>query len=66
MELAYLPPYSPDLNPIEQLSARLMTLLRKAAARTVNTLWAAIGVLLESFEPDECTNDFHRTGHGSN
>ena len=41
------------------------TALRKAAARTVNTLWAAIGVLLESFKPDECANDFHRTGYGS-
>ena len=66
MELVYLPPYSPGLNPVEQFSARLKTLLRKAAVRTVNTLWAAIGVLLESFEPDECANSFHRTRYGSN
>ena len=57
-ELVYLPPYSPDLNPIEQVFARLKALLRKAAARTVSTLWAAIGTLLESFQPDKCTNDF--------
>ena len=65
-ELVYLPPYSPDLNPIEQLFAKLKALLRKAAARTVSTLWAAIGVLLESFQPDECVNYFRHAGYGSN
>ena len=64
-ELVYLPPYSPDLNPIEQLFARLKALLRKAAARTVSTLWAAIGALLESFQPDECANYFRNSGYGS-
>ena len=63
--LVYLPPYSLDLNPIEQLFAKLKTLLRKAAARTVDTLWAAIGALLESFEPDECANYFRHAGYGS-
>ena len=65
-ELVYLPPYSPDLNPIEQLFAKLKALLRKAAARTVSALWAAIGVLLESFQPDECVNYFRHAGYGSN
>ena len=65
-ELVYLPPYSPDLNPIERLFAKLKALLRKAAARTVSTLWAAIGVLLESFQPDECVNYFRHAGYGSN
>lgn len=64
-ELVYLPPYSPDLNPIEQLFARLKALLRKAAARTVSTLWAAIGALLESFQPDECANYFRNSGYAS-
>ena len=64
--MVYLPPYSPDLNPIEQLLTELKALLRKAAARTVSTLWAAIGVLLESFEPDECANYFRHAGYGSN
>ena len=64
-ELLYLPPYSPDLNPIEQLFAKLKALLRKAAARTVSTLWAAIGALLENFEPDECANYFRHAGYGA-
>ena len=54
--LLYLPPYSPDLNPIEQLFAKLKALLRKAAARTQETLWATIGQLLDRFSPDECRN----------
>ena len=65
-ELVYLPPYSPDLNPIEQLFAKLKALLRKPAARSVSTRWAAIGVLLQSFEPDECANYFRHAGYGSN
>ena len=64
--MVYPPPYSPDLNPIEQLFAKLKALLRKAAARTISTLWAAIGVLLESFEPDECANYFRHAGYSSN
>src|SRR5919112_1478422 len=50
----YLPPYSPDLNPIEQFFAKLKALLRKAAARTKDALWDAIGQVLEAFEPQEC------------
>lgn len=49
--ILYLPPYSPDLNPIEQMFAKLKALLRKAAARTREELWTAIGSLLEAFSP---------------
>lgn len=61
--LLYLPPYSPDLNPIEQAFAKLKALLRKAAARTVTTLWDAVGVLLQRFSPTECANYFANAGH---
>jgi transposase len=61
--LRYLPPYSPDFNPIEQLFAKLKTLLRKAAARTVQTLWHAIGHLLAAFSPAECANYFTDAGY---
>lgn len=54
--ILYLPPYSPDLNPIERLFAKLKTLLRKAAARTKEQLWSTIGRLLEAYTPAECTN----------
>jgi len=52
--LLYLPAYSPDLNPIEQLFAKLKALLRKAAARTRDALWDSIGALLDAFTPAEC------------
>ncbi len=60
-----MPPYSLNLNLIEQLFAKPGGLLRKAAARTVGTLWAAIGALLESFEPDKCAGYFRHAGYGS-
>lgn len=63
--LAYLPPYSPDLNPIEQLFAKLKALLRKAAERSVGALWNRIGQLLDSFSPDECRNYFRNAGYVS-
>ena len=63
--LVFLPPYSPDLNPIEMAFARLKALLRKAAERTVAGLWAAIGTLLDSFTPAECRNYFAAAGYGS-
>ena len=63
--LLYLPPYSPDLNPIEQLFAKLKALLRKAAARTKDALWTAIGSVLDSFKPDECANYLAHCGYGS-
>lgn len=64
-ELRYLPPYSPDLNPIEQLFAKLKTLLRKAAERTVEATWKRIGALLECFTPHECANYFTNAGYAS-
>jgi transposase len=60
-----LPPYSPDLNPIEQLFAKLKALLRKAAARTRNELWQAIGRLLATIPPSECANYLSHCGYGS-
>ena len=61
--ILYLPPYSPDLNPIEQAFAKLKTLLRKAAARTRDILWATIGTLLSSFSPNECRNYLANAGY---
>ena len=61
--LLYLPPYSPDLNPIEQLFAKLKTLLRKAAARSREALWTTIGNLLDAFSPDECRNYLANCGY---
>jgi transposase len=61
--LLYLPPYSPDFNPIEQVFAKLKALLRKAAARTVDALWAAIATALDAFTPDECANYFTNSGY---
>jgi transposase len=61
--LLYLPPYSPDLNPIEQLFAKLKALLREAAARTKEALWSAIGSLLDRFTPDECANYLVNCGY---
>lgn len=61
--LLYLPPYSPDFNPIENAFAKLKALLRKAAERTLDGLWAAIGRLLDAFTPDECANYFAAAGY---
>ena len=55
-KLLFLPPYSPDLNPIEQVFAKLKTLMRKAAERTVEDTWRRLGTLLDSFKPNECAN----------
>ena len=62
-KLFFLPPYSPDLNPIEQVFAKLKALLRKAAARTVETTWRRIGQLLDRFTPTECANYFRNAGY---
>ena len=62
-KLFFLPKYSPDLNPIEQVFAKLKHLLRKAAARTVEAVCAAIGQLLEAFTPQECANYFKNAGY---
>jgi transposase len=61
--LLYLPPYSPDFNPIENAFAKLKALLRKAAERTVEGLWNTIGRLLNAFTPDECANYFAAAGY---
>jgi transposase len=63
--LRFLPKYSPDLNPIEQLFAKLKHLLRKAAARTQDTVCQAIGTLLDSFTAQECANYFTNSGYAS-
>ncbi len=61
--LLYLPPYSPDFNPIENAFAKLKALLRKAAERTIEGLWHLIGTLIETFSPEECTNYFAAAGY---
>ena len=61
----YLPPYSPDLNPIEMVFAKLKALLRKASERTVDKLWDRIGKLLEAFTSQECQNYLTHQGYGS-
>jgi len=63
--LFFLPPYSPDLNPIEQVFAKLKTLLRKAAERTVETTWKRIGTLLNAFSSQECANYLRNSGYAS-
>jgi transposase len=62
-KLFFLPKYSPDLNPIEQVFAKLKHLLRKCAARTVEAICAAIGQLLHAFTPEECVNYFENAGY---
>jgi transposase len=61
-----LPPYSPDLNPIEQAFAKLKAHLRKAGERSIPTLWDRIGTILQNFTSDECKNYFTHAGYGSN
>ena len=61
-----LPPYSPDLNPIEMAFAKLKTLLRKAAARTYDDLWKAVGTVCDLFTEDECLNYFIAAGYKPN
>ena len=61
--LRYLPPYSPDFNPIEKAFAKLKALLRKEAARTIDALWSAIGRIIDLITPTECVNMFAATGY---
>ena len=63
--LRFLPPYSPDLNPIEQVFSKLKTMLRKAEERTVEAVWKRIGALLPCFSPSECANYFRNSGYSS-
>lgn len=61
--LMYLPPYSPDLNPIELAFSKLKWLLRSAAERTVDALWSRLGQLLDTFPPQQCRNYFRHCGY---
>jgi transposase len=63
--LFFLPPYSPDLNPIEQVFAKLKTLLRKTEERSVEATWKRIGSLLDAFSPQECSHYFRNSGYAS-
>jgi transposase len=62
-KLFFLPKYSPELNPIEQVFAKLKHFLRQAAARTVEAVCAAIGEILQAFTPEECANYFQNSGY---
>jgi len=61
--LLYLPPYSPDFNPIENAFAKLKALMRAKAERTIGALWDAVGAILERFTPAECANYFKAAGY---
>ena len=61
--MMFLPPYSPDFNPIEKAFSKLKALLRKAAERTVNGLWDRIGKMVELIEPQEAQNYFNSCGY---
>lgn len=61
----FLPPYSPDLNPIEQVFAKLKVLLRKAGERTLEATWRRIGTLIERYAPAECANYIRNCGYAS-
>jgi transposase len=63
--LLYLPPYSPDFNPIEKFFSKLKARLRKAAKRDIGALWKEIGELLNTLSPSECTNFFASCGYVS-
>ena len=62
-QLLFLPPYSPDFNPIENAFSKLKALLRKAAARTVDELWNAVASAIDTFTPTECANYFAAAGY---
>ena len=64
-QLIYLPPYSPDLNPIEQAFAKYKALLRKAAERTLESLWQTIGRIADLFPPAQCRNFFKAAGYAT-
>jgi transposase len=64
-DLIFLPPYSPDLNPIEMAFSKLKALIRKAAARTYEALWRKVGTVCDLFQPQECRNYFTAAGYGA-
>lgn len=61
--LEFLPPYSPDFNPIENAFSKLKALMRKAAKRTITELWDTVGSLIDAFTPGECANYFRAAGY---
>jgi transposase len=63
--LLFLPPYSPDLNPIEQMFAKLKHLMRKSQPRDVEATWRRVGQLIDLFSPSECANYLANSGYGS-
>lgn len=65
-ELRFLPPYSPDFNPIENAFAKLKALLRAKAERTIDALWQTVGTLIPLFLPAECANYFKAAGYDAN
>ena len=65
-KVVYLPPYSPDFNPIELVFSKLKTILRKAKLRTVEELWKKLGKLCDIFTPEECQNYFKHAGYYGN
>lgn len=62
-ELRYLPPYSPDFNPIEMAFSKLKAIMRAKAERTIDALWEAVGKAIALFKPDECANYFSACGY---
>ena len=62
-QLFYLPPYSPDMNPIEMAFSKLKTALRAEPARTIDTLWRRIGIILDTFTAKDCANYFQAAGY---
>jgi transposase len=64
-KLFFLPPYSPDLNPIEQVFSKLKALLRKASKRSTEATWKCIGEILNRFSPTECANYLRNAGYAS-
>jgi transposase len=64
-KLVYLPPYSPDFNPIELVFSKLKWIARSAAERTIDGLWAFLGRVLDRFPPDECRRYFHHCGYAT-
>ena len=63
--LVFLPPYSPDLNPIELAFAKLKTIVRRARCRTIATLWPLLGECLQHFSAEECRNYFRHAGYSA-
>ena len=63
--MLFLPPYSPDLNPIEQLFAKLKHLMRKAEPRTIEDTWRKVGQIIDLFSPAECANYLKNSGYAS-